>query len=63
MNQVKVKIKQVPDDSPNHDGEWVAKEIPHKLYTEKGIKLWDGLDKHCDEGYHAVAMEKAKEDE
>lgn len=50
---MKIKIKQVPDEAPNADGNWITCECnPFRLND------WEYLTTLCDPGYHAVKVEK-----
>jgi hypothetical protein len=56
----KVRIKQVPDQEPNADGEWIEKEITPltKMILDlwKSVR-WEKLSSLCDVGHHAVQYE------
>ena len=53
---MKIRIKQVPNNEPNADGEWVVKEVDKDKFVGNCVysKVWRFLNEVCDEGYHAV---------
>lgn len=57
-----IRIKQVPNNSPNADGEWIERQVEgHKFFERKYITrptLWDKLTTLCDKDHHAVAIER-----
>lgn len=62
MKVIHIKIKQVPDEHPNNEGEWIRREIIPSFFDKyKMSVLWDQLTKYCDEGHHAVSYERIDE--
>jgi hypothetical protein len=51
----RLKIKQVPDEAPNADGEWVEREADSNELSRPG--MWTYLSTLCDAGHHAVAID------
>lgn len=60
---VRFRVKIVPDESPNAQGEWIVIDVPMSPISEalyKGLhqrERWDLYDANVPTGHHVVAVD------